>query len=70
MNYQVIPDNCNLLARSRQEDEFCRHLEFFKQNALSTESDESFQYLQELFEEFKNFYGSVSEHEGVLVWLS
>jgi hypothetical protein len=35
-----------------------------------SESDESFQYLQELFVQFKAFYGSVGEDEGVLVWLS
>lgn len=203
INYQVIPDDCSLLSRSRQEDEFCRYLEFFSQHALlsqseldgsaefcseaeyrslvefvgearqltqdypgiekrnlctrkwdmlnyllspqrrncddklgedwvekaifgsevlslggekighaihylspievyeiqdkldriepemlgahwnpvamrragvykinGTESDESFQYLQELFEEFKAFYASVGEREGVLVWLS
>ncbi|WP_310484184.1 DUF1877 family protein [Chamaesiphon sp. VAR_48_metabat_403] len=39
INYQVIPDNCVLLARSRQVDEFCRHLEFFPQNALLSQSE-------------------------------
>lgn len=39
MNYQVVPDNCSLLARSRQEDEFCRHLEFLQQNALLSQSE-------------------------------
>jgi hypothetical protein len=28
--YQVIPDDCKLLARSRQEPKFGSHLEFFK----------------------------------------
>ncbi len=39
MNYQVIPNDCSLLARSRQEDEFCRHLEFFQQNALLSQAE-------------------------------
>lgn len=30
IHYQVIPDDCKLLARSRQEPKFGSHLEFFK----------------------------------------
>ena len=46
MNYQAIPDNCNLLARSRQEDEFCRHLLYFPIYALMSQAE--FEYETEV----------------------
>jgi hypothetical protein len=44
MHYQAMPETCSLLARSRQEPEFGRHLEFFvliAQHGLSVICDEA-----------------------------
>jgi hypothetical protein len=38
LHYQVIPDDCILLARSRQEPKFGSHLEFLKDNVLMSQA--------------------------------
>ncbi len=39
LHYQVIPDDCQLLARSHLEPDFGSHLEFFKSYALMSQAE-------------------------------
>ena len=44
IHYQAIPDDCMLLARSRQEPEFGDHLEFFKSFALMSQAELEYEH--------------------------
>jgi Domain of unknown function (DUF1877) len=66
IHYQVIPDDCRLLARSRQEPKFGSHLEFFKRAALMSPQDlnrnDDWQFFIEFASEIRQL---IQQHPGI-----